>query len=72
MYDCRILKNIKTLTRKETNFFTEFDIIIEIFNDCLCRKAWPFVRHLEAQFGRILSEAVLAAPKLEKDAQLKL
>eukprot|EP00435_Cladocopium_sp_Y103_P057748 s830_g20.t1 len=31
-----------------------------------CHKAWPFVRHLEAQFGRILSEAVLAAPKLQK------
>jgi len=31
-----------------------------------CHQAWPFVRHLEAQFGRILSEAVLAAPKLEK------
>ena len=29
-------------------------------------QAWPFVRHLEAQFSRILSEAVLAAPKLEK------
>eukprot|EP00438_Fugacium_kawagutii_P017692 Skav211289 [mRNA] locus=scaffold2429:182536:190399:+ [translate_table: standard] len=35
-----------------------------------CHKAWPFVRQLESQVGRILSEAVLAAPKLEKDSYL--
>ncbi|CAK9092625.1 unnamed protein product, partial [Durusdinium trenchii] len=31
-----------------------------------CHQAWPFVKHLEAQFGRILTEAVSAAPQLQK------